>query len=1073
MILGLTRVGPSSHVPTFLAYVALHGGGSRSAIAERLWPDSDHARSNLRVELHRLERGPYAGAVTATTADVHLADGVTSDVSVARSLAETDPGAALERVGPVLLPWLGSDGAAANPWLIGQRSQWSAYWTGLVRRAVRQVEDAGDLAAARTTLDTWVAAAPEDEEPRRELLRLAVTAGDEPAAEAAWAAVRDMTRTRLGRDPAPETKAWHARLHRTDPVSDAPWPYVGRQRVLESLAGRISVIEGPAGWGVSALLREACARNGRSLMVEARASAAPYLSLGVALGRVANRSPRARAAVAALAARTATVREAVLSGLVEYIGHQGLLAIDDLVDLDTESISVLRDYLDAITRLPVEARPAVVMGVRRGAASGTAADGLLAVFRSRNLLRTISLEPLGERDLTSLLGQILGRRPATDDVQALLEVTDGVPAHVRSTITEWRRRGTMGTREDGRGPVSRRGALDPVPDVIDSVRNSMAQLPSLAVTLASLLTLAPGPVSATALARAGGVGEWDALAAIQCLEDAGLAVVGDSGCALTSLVRAVVRGSLPPHRLEILARTLGAALYATGAPLVTVATCYELGGCRTEAGQSWSEAGDLARRESRTEDAVEAYGRALGFGLDAPTEVRVRTAIFDLESVLGHDDLARQQMAPIRTLMEAVTSQRPRFDVREAAVHLRDGAYEAALTVVERLLAGDVDDAVRTEALHIRGLCRYAQGSFENAEADLRQARRLDPGDHTRRSAEAARALVRIALTQGDLATAAAEARELERLTSLLGYPEAVASTALTLGTMAAMSGDYGMQQVRFQTALDVATAAGLGTLAAEAEVGLAGHALAHYRHDEAVRRYTAALTALPESRRPVALANLGSAAFMSGRIGASFDALNEALAIADARGERAIRCRRVLTLAEMRLRAGCPVPDADLAAVQSTLHELGSTTFDRYIATLRLHAAVVAGEPFDDHEAVVRSQEPAGDESERHWYTLALAALAAGARKEVLACAAHDPDEPRLRVLRGFADPGNLADQPPDHSPAVDRLLWAHSRVLAGMDDVTVRDAHLSELEAGWPDHGGALERLLQRFTDWTVALA
>lgn len=333
--------------------------------------------------------------------------------------------------------------------------------------------------------------------------------------------------------------------------------------------------------------------------------------------------------------------------------------------------------------------------------------------------------------------------------------------------------------------------------------------------------------------------------------------------------------------------------------------------------------------------------------------------------------------------------------------------------------------------------------------------------DSTLHEVSTGRALLQGALQRGDYDTARAEGARVERVIGLLGYPLAEAEAELALATLGAMTGDKDYQRRHGEAALAVADEHGLPVVAAQARVVLAGPLLEAGRTAEAAELYEAALPWLPEARRAVALANLGTCRFQLGDLGAGLAAYADSLALARERGERAVALRRAVVLTEFRLRAGALVPASDLDEIAAEHDALGSAYLTHYLTSLRLHAALLRGDDADPDEAALRGLTPIPDEQERHDWTLALAALLTGRTEEAGALLAAAEQTARVQVLRWMLEPGLRTDL--DQPWAIDLLLDAAVR--AGAGDVGAeaeRDRRLADLEASWSGHDGALLRLL-----------
>ncbi|ASN82414.1 ATP-binding protein (plasmid) [Deinococcus ficus] len=1079
--------------PLLLGVIALQGPVARAALADLLWPDSPHARSNLRVELHRLKRGPFAGFVDADAERLALGSAVQVDVQEARERALAGAfAAAVDLVGPLLLPWVTAS-APSEEWLGRERARWEAEYLRWLDAALRDAERQGEHAQVRALAEAWLGVDPLSETAYARALRACVLQGDAGAARRVYGECERMTRAEFGREPLPATRAWLSQLAEGSSLPAAAslprLPLVGREKLFRDvLQPGAWLLLGEPGVGKTRLAVEVARQLGPSLMLSGAVAGAPLSALLFTLEEVGE-VPYGAAARRALAqvrreweapeftpSRQEALHAGLAQALMEALAERRVLIVDDLHDLDAATLEVLGRVLHLNAQRSPAQQVKVVATARALELQRGRPGAWVAEQEARGALRRAEVPPLGEIDMLSLVHFLSRQAQGGAQFAARLhECSGGNPLFFQEILRALLASGEV-YPTDGQTWLAR---LDEdggyrhlaIPrSVSEAVLARAALLPGPARLCLNVLCLQTRPLGAAALAGASHLSEWEVLQQAALLKTSGFAHEVAGGFVLRhDLQRQALRGALSGQEAQVLHAELAGALHATGAPLQDVALCYEAGGCARQAALAWVKVGEAARSALAPAEARSAFERALNLGLDDAQAWTVLTALFDLQMLSGAAEEARAVLPRLRARVGADRQRQAELNLREAQLHLMDAAYADTLALTEGVLAvEDLLPAVRARALHLRGMARVKVGQFDAARADLLAARDVDPFDHTRRAFEASLTLVSLAIARGAHAEGLEETSYLRRVATVLGDPERLLQTEHACGTLAAVMGDETRARTHLEAAAQLAEQHGLDALGAPARANLAGLMLAASGYTRALALYGAALPHLPPQAQPAAQANIGTALILAGDLGGGLQRLAEAAATARDRGEVAVAARRQLRLTEARLRCGAVPTTEELGQLREEITALGLDDLRHQLACVQVEAGLLrCGAP---PEPLLDALTPNEDERERHAWVVGLGRLLAGDHAGVRALLCEPLPSTRLAALLTAATPG-ITPGPrvtgEQEVPALDALLLAHVRAAQG-DEAAARDrdARLARLTASWPAHGGALERLLGRIT-------
>jgi DNA-binding SARP family transcriptional activator len=705
-----------------VALAVLQPGIRRAEVAERLWPEADSPRNNLRQQLARFRK------------------------VLGRDLLEGDDALHLSRAVRVAEPIAGAELLAGEQpeddvlasWLQTERERDRAQRRTPLREALARAEAEGDLDAALALASRLVALDGEaDEAAQAALMRVHYLRGEADAGLAAWRRLSAALQ-RHGSAPAAATRELALALERRGaitplhnpaggpvatppgtPVAAAlpatlqrPPRLVGRDAeaagARRALAEGLAVlIEGEAGLGKSRLLAELLDAIGAGALTAASTSAS---ASGPAPGpapvlRAAGRPGDAGSPFATLArllqplgpapdlpsATAPGVRQAALAALLDEHAVRTVV-LDDLHFADEATLELLAGLAAAdgtgrhwlFAQRPAEA-PAAAQALR---------DGLLEQRR----LVVLRLAPLDTEAAAALvdglgIGGLDGPRIAT----ALVRHTGGNPLFVLETLKQGLLDGSL-----ARGHLPRPGSVGAL------IELRLQRLGERALTLARVAAVAGVDFGVELAEEAIGVravelaGAWDELQTAQVLRDEAFAHDLVAEAVLRGIPGAVARRMHAqcaqwleqrdgePARRARHWQQAGQFERAAQA-FVQAAARARLAARQIEEAGLQAAAADCFGRAGRPEQRFEALAARVAALIGAQADASALAEARALEGEAGTD---LQRVRALRVLADLV-GQRGPFDealaIGQAAIELarRIGAHEELVRVAS-MTAGNL-----------------------------------------------------------------------------------------------------------------------------------------------------------------------------------------------------------------------------------------------------------------------------------------------------------------------------------------------------------------------------------------------
>lgn len=446
-----------------LFYLAVTGQPhTRGHLATLLWSEfpADNARRSLRAALFQLRRALRAvglGSALATGRDLlslHLPDSVCDVTHFCWLVAEGSPSALTQAIelyrGPLLAGFTLPDTPLFDEWLRLEEERLGQAYAGALRQLVNQSLAEQNQAQAIGYLQRLLHTDPLAEEAQQQLIGLYLQTGAVTQALRQFQQFETELQNRLGLTPAPETRALFQealRLRQTPPPADpapAELPFVGRDDFLARLLaisrevktgrGTTVLLQADGGLGKTRLLTEfltALATDSSAWLILPGACS-PFddlISYGPFLEAFQNNAagdftgPLLTPHADAPAARDQFVYR-VLQTLRRLSQSAPLvLAIDDLQWANSSTLNLFGLLATRLHHLPL-----LLIGTVQRTETIPALQRLVTMERRRGRLQVLSLPPLSEAALTTLL-QSMAINPTSIPALAnwLQERSDGNP----------------------------------------------------------------------------------------------------------------------------------------------------------------------------------------------------------------------------------------------------------------------------------------------------------------------------------------------------------------------------------------------------------------------------------------------------------------------------------------------------------------------------------------------------------------------------------------------------------------------------------------------------------------------
>lgn len=889
-------LGTQKSLATLCFLAACGDAVPRDRLSTLLWPDSDEdrARRSLRGELTRLRSALPNGVLVTSRLEVWLDfDAVDVDVRRFRTLVaeERDAEAAHVFRGPFCESLTVRAAEPFDEWLRDERYKLETAYVQVLRRLIRKERADGNLDAVLEWARRGIAFQPLNEHFYVQAMEAAEESGDRPGVLKIYRDLHQALRTELGIGPGAEARAVARRVSEgvrgeiadfATPVRRDSTTFVGHSAELNMLrghlhqamrgAGSVIFVHGPAGVGKTRLVAEVVGDR-RAVWCTSQRSASNVAYFPIAVGlseflakwgvppvkevwlrEAARVCPELNRAGhnTSLGAPQDKVRlvEGLAATLAGAAGRGGMLVFDQIESADPDTVAVLGDLIQKLSRLPL-----VLAVISRGEAStlSTEVADLLAAAAKRGQLTDLPVGDLTRDEVRALVRGMIGANGSESTASGSLaelcdlifEVLGGNPFSAVECA-----RLTFDTSPDG-PPAPFSAIRSGIPDV---VRARVAGLPQRLRRLTEAAATAGDPVDPDLFSRMLDIGPWEIADALDELIVRRL-LVSQRGVLRFAhhLIAEVIYDSLPPAKREILhARAAQALIAANSLNLDAVsgriATHFEAAGQYRAAIPYHERAAENARKTHAHQTAIHHYqrlreltppkdqvplllrlGEVVSYGTTMDAEAIYRDAlnIATLQGA-GRDQaqcyfalgvLSRRQAdlsASRHALLEAIRRFEIYGDVEGTEktlqaltyAHIQEGDLSAAIASATKAakIARDTGRIANLGGAQLsRGIAYLYGGNYVAALEAFEQARDigLDTGDELAQ-AEALRYLSAVYGADGGLGTpeqAWASAERAIEICAGIGHRMGLARAADGMGGAYLVQGDW-------QRALDCYVAA-------------------------------------------------------------------------------------------------------------------------------------------------------------------------------------------------------------------------------------------------------------------------
>jgi len=653
----LTRKGRA-----LLAYLASKGRpATRSELAGLLWDAPEaNARRNLRQTLYRLRKTAVAPYLKADEGTVELTPVRTDLVLFSRHLEQGRLDAALALVSGGFLEDLDLEEAPGfQDWRYLERERVKeAVIAALLSRA--EQERPTDPARAAAVLAQVLDWDPLLESAYQRLFALLAEIGDRAAIDRLYHRLRGELKAKLDLEPSAETERQYraalrgiARNPEANPVPgnlDHP-PLLEREAAWQALAGTaapLRAVVGPRGVGKTRLAGEFASTLGRPWWIRHPRSL-ENLEFGALTEALRDRAPLdlpdpLLAELARLLPELGPPPPAPLSqgdarmrffeALAQTFRHLGPVAVlDDLEHADRAFLAFL----------PYLVRRAPALGVVLVA---TAEHPVLPELAEEGLASTVTLEPLSPEGVARLIRELSGHTGGRRFAARLHRSTGGNPQFVIETLKDLFQSGELRQGVSGWTTPYDATTLDYLElrlprTVREALERRMIELSPEATRVTRFLLLARTPADAEIVARALGLSQEAAAAALLEATAAGLVVPGARGFWPRY---PELSERLPTPLTQSLHRIWARALSEQGGPPQLVAEHLAAGRRSEEAGAYALMAARSARKGAAPAAAVLLYRRAAKYlPLNPQDRYALEVERLELEAELGRDVLSALQ----------------------------------------------------------------------------------------------------------------------------------------------------------------------------------------------------------------------------------------------------------------------------------------------------------------------------------------------------------------------------------------------------------------------------------------------
>jgi DNA-binding SARP family transcriptional activator len=658
-----------------LAYLATQGRTTRDKLADLFWTDMNQtdARRNLRQRLYELKGKLPDGCLNTDGDSVSLETSAQTDFQQFReSISAGDDEAAILLWRDSFLHGLELPGAKGfDEWLEPMRETLNTAYHEALRRLATAREERGDLRGALQAHQRLLEDNELQEFHQRETIRLLEALGERESALLQYERYRQTLEQELDDVPLPQTQQLAERVQyaiqrTTDAIVTAEpdalslelrSPLIGREAEwtrLERAAHGLSLIVGEPGIGKSRLADELAfytARHGSVRRLQGRegSSGSPLYPVAESL-REALREPAwvqilepiwrvecarlvpeidPQATPQPMPSLEGRVRfiEGLARALIASVGEKGVIVLDDLHWFDAATLELVghlaRRARDANVRLIATAR---TEELERNEATAP----ILVDLKRDGLLTRLDLEPLGERDVRSLIQSLSGGRDAPTFAKRLHTATVGNPFFLLETLRDLFGSGQLYVMADGTWTTPYDGDTEsyaelPIPTTVrETVIARVDRTGADARRLLEAASLAGDGFDLALISSATALTEWEGVEAIERAVNAELLEPVNDGYRFNhDLIRRALEDGLNPDRKKLIHRKLAVSLEGANGQPARIAEHYEMGGLARQAAPWRVRAGEEATNLYAYEQALQHFERAIEGSLDSTGEFKV------------------------------------------------------------------------------------------------------------------------------------------------------------------------------------------------------------------------------------------------------------------------------------------------------------------------------------------------------------------------------------------------------------------------------------------------------------------
>jgi DNA-binding SARP family transcriptional activator len=1108
---------PTRKALALVSYLAVEGAAPRARLADALWPSAgaDSARGNLRRELNRLRHTAVGPELVNEGDAITLREPFTCDVRQFGGLVEAKDFAralALYR-GPLLDGFELCDADGFDDWLARRRAALAERHRSVLVLKATALEQAGDPRGALQAYLDLIRLDETQESYHRAAMRLHHLLGEREAALERFARLKRVLARELALEPLPETLELY-RAIRSAKVEKGEAAAARRSVVLHPpLVGRAAqwaALKASAAPMV-VLLAEAGAGKTRLAEEFARATGAYVVARASELSQSTPLHPFANALQAALEQREMRQRigelrpawrreasrlvpeidpdapvdslpqeararflEGLARALAAAVGARGVLVLDDLQWFDGASVELALQLVRRARALDVR----ILATARPLELEASPAAQLIPLVSREGLSETLELDALTAADVSTLVVSMSKSTELAPFAAWLHGATGGNPLYVLETLKSLVATGTLCVGDGGWD--ARDYEELPLPrGVRDVVLAQVERLGAAVRRLVDAASLAGNHFTLDGLLGATGLGDFEAVDALERAVDAGLLLRGAQGASFAhEHVRRALADDLSAERRKLLHERLAESIVRRGGAAARAADHF------TAAGRS---ADALAFRVRAAEDALRvfAYGQALAqyqAALESPLPVE---PAFDVRARRAHvHQLLDDRAAWIAEVdaIDALAVQQPTLRVRAALLRAElessRGNYLDALSFARAAAGAGGDAAVQARARLEGARALLHLGRIDEARAQLEEAAAAAPEGDPDLASEIHRALYACAIEKNDLADAQKHNEAARAADEARGDRYGLVVTRMNDGTIRRRAGDVRGAVEHLDAAVASARELGLVSLERSALLSLASAHNLLGEYDRAAELAEHGIELAKEPEDPLLEARFANALaafeYSRGNLGSSIARSAHAVEVADRIHAASWSAFFRYGLAHTFLELGAhEEARAVLDEARRTVEELHIEGQHVVLETHLGHAEICASKAVQAAARVQHALESGAPPSLDADYTfaiLALAQLASGKPSEALATLARHTFRPlhRSRALAVTIDAKRELGREVGQELAEARALLDDPR-LTPIESLELRRSLVRALDAGGRGdeargHSGAAAALVER---------